>query len=453
MSGSAGAGGFGRNLAALSVIRFAGLGSSFLAAVVAARLLDPVMFGAAGVGQSFAIMTAVVANGGLSMAAIYRLRRTGSVAREVGAMVGLAIPLTVLAAVIASVGLTLGARAMGLPPDTGLIAAVVTLTVTTVVADVSSSLLLGIGANAQFTVAEGLRYVATLPLVVVALILLPSAAGYLAASSAAMVMSALFALSAVRRSTGTIRPRIELRTWAETLGFGLRGQPGNVLQYVSLRIDLILVGAIAGLVPAAIYLVMTRIAEVPAQVANSATSFLFPAVARVGSSNRLTVDVIRGIIVVVVVMSIGLAVVGPVLLPVVFGSPYDTGYPALLVLLLASIPLSYGRLLSGDIKGRGRPGLVSLASMVGVPITIIGDLLLVPRFGIVAAAVVSLVAYGTTAVTLALVYRLVSGIRALELVPTVGDVGLVGRQMRNASRRLARASGPAEPGDRDEPRP
>jgi O-antigen/teichoic acid export membrane protein len=173
----------------------------------------------------------------------------------------------------------------------------------------------------------------------------------------------------------------------------------------------------------------------------------------VGSSNRLTVDVIRGIIVVVVVMSIGLAVVGPVLLPVVFGSPYDTGYPALLVLLLASIPLSYGRLLSGDIKGRGRPGLVSLASMVGVPITIIGDLLLVPRFGIVAAAVVSLVAYGTTAVTLAHVYRHVSGIRALELVPSVGDVGLVGRQMRNAGRRLARSSGPAEPGDRAEPRP
>lgn len=445
MSGSADAGGFGRNLAALSVIRFAGLGSSFLAAVVAARLLDPIMFGAAGVGQSFAIMTAVVANAGLSMAAIYRLRRSGSVAREMGAMVGLAIPLAVLAAVTASVGLIFGAATMGLPRDTGLVIAVVVLTVATVLADVSSSFLLGIGANAQFTVAEGLRYVTTLPLVVVALLLLPSAAGYLAASSVAMIITALFALNAVRRVVGTIRPRLEPRIWAAALGFGLRGQPGNALQYFSLRIDLVLVGAIAGLVPAAIYLVMTRIAEVPAQVANSATSFLFPAVARVGPSSRLTVDVIRGIIVVVAVISIGLVVVGPVLLPVVFGSPYDTGYAALLILLLASIPLSYGRLLSGDIKGRGRPGLVSLASMVGVPITIIGDLLFVPRFGIVAAAAVSLVAYVATAVTLALVYRRVSGNRALELVPTIGDIGLVGRQIRNASRRPRPAGNRAEP--------
>lgn len=445
MTASADTAGFGRHLAALSAIRLAGLGSSFLAAVVAARLLDPVLFGAAGVGQSLAILIAVVANGGLSMAAIYRLRRSESIAREVQAIVGLAFPLAVVAAIIATVGLGLGATSMGLPPDTGLIAAIVGLATATVMADVSGALLLGLGANNRYTVAEGLRYLTMLPLTFVALLILPSAAGYLAAGTAAVLIAAVFALTIVKRLTGTIRPRLDLRTWADALGFGLRGQPGNVLQYFSLRVDLILVGAIAGLAPAAVYLVMTRIAEVPAQIANSATSFLFPAVAQVGASNRLTVDVIRGVIVIVAAVSVGLAGVGPAILAILFGSPYDTGYPALLILLVASIPLSYARLLSGDIKGRGRPGLVSLASMIGVPITIVGDLLLVPRYGIVAAAVVSVVSYGATAIALARAYRQVSGIAAMELTPRLGDVGRVIRQIRNAVRGLTRPGGRAEP--------
>jgi len=436
VSGPADTGGFGRNLAALSLIRLIGLGSSFLAAVVAARLLEPAVFGAAGVAQAFVVFVAVVANCGLSMAAIYRLRRSETVAREVRATIGLAVPLAALAGVSASVGLFVGGRAMGLQPDAALVATAVVLAVATVSADVTGSMLLGVGANAPYTTVEGLRYLSTLPLVLVLLLFQPTAAGYLAASAAAVVIAAVVALAVMKRRAGTIRPRIDLPTWGQALRFGLRGQPGNILQYFSLRVDLVLVGALAGLGPAAVYLVVTRVAEVSTQVANAATSFLFPAVATAGAPTRLTGSVIRVVIVIVAAMSIGLGVIGPALLRILVGSPYDTGYSALVILLIASIPLSYSRLLSGDIKGRGRPGLVSLASMIGVPITIVGDVLFVPLYGIVGAAAVSLVAYGATAFTLARAYRDLSGIPATDLIPTSADVGLVGRRLRDAARHL-----------------
>lgn len=446
MSGPADAGGFGRNLAALSAIKLVGLGSSFLAAVVAARLLRPDEFGAAGVAQAFAIFVAVVANGGLSMAAIYRLRRTQVLRREVQATIGLAAPLSLLAAVCAGVGLAVGGRAMGLQPDVSLVTAALVLAAATVIADVTGSTLLGVGANVPYTISEALRYLSTLPLVLAILLVVPSAAGYLVASISAVALAIAFALAVVKRTTGTIRPRVDLSTWKGALHFGLRGQPGNILQYFSLRVDLILVGALAGLGPAAIYLVATRISEVSTQVANAWTSFLFPAVATVDAPSRLTGGVIRAVIVTVIAMSIGLAVVGPAILGILFGPPYDTGYPALVVLLISSIPLSYSRLISADIKGRGRPGLVSMASMMGVPITIVGDLVLVPIYGIVGAAAVSLVAYGGTAIVLSQVYQDVSGIPAVDLVPTWADVELVGRQVRDAARRLVSRARPGRTG-------
>lgn len=437
MSRPADIGGFGRNLAALSAIRLAGLGVSFLAGVVAARLLEPAVLGAAGIAQAIVIFVAVVANCGISMAAIYRLRRTETVGREVRATLGLATPLAIFAGACASVGILVGGRAMGLQPDTALVAAAFVLAAATVMADVTGSMLLGVGENGPYTAAEALRYLTTLPLVLAFLLVWPSAAGYLAASTVAVTIAMVFALAVVKRRTGTIRPGIDLRTWGEALRFGVRGQPGNILQYFSLRIDLVLVGALAGLVPAAIYLVVTRIAEVSTQVANAATSFLFPAVATVGAPSRLTGGIIRAVIVIVAAMSVGLGVIGPALLRILFGSPYDTGYTALVILLIASVPLSYSRLISGDIKGRGRPGLVSLASVIGVPITIIGDILLVPVYGIVGAAAVSLVAYGATAIALAQAYRNVSGVPAMDLVPRTADVRLVGLQLRDAGLRLA----------------
>ncbi len=436
MSGPADAGGFGRSLAALSVIRLVGLGFSFLAGVVAARLLEPTVFGAAGVAQAFVIFVAVVANAGLTMAAIYRLRRSTTIASEAGSIIGLVLPLAVLAGVAVGVGLELGGQAMGFQPYTALLVAAMVLGVATVLADVFGGMLLGLGANGPFTIAEGLRYLSTLPIMLAVLLVWPSSAGYLAASGVAVAIAMVFALGVVRRRVGTIRPRIDLPAWREALHFGLRGQPGNVLQYFSLRIDLILVGMLAGLGPAAVYLVVTRIAEVSTQVANAATSFLFPAVATEGAPSRMTGDVVRAVIVVVAAMSIGLAVIGPAILGILFGPPYDTGYPAMVILLVASIPLSYSRLISGDLKGRGRPGIVSLVSLIGVPITIVGDVLLVPVYGINGAAAVSLVAYAATASALARAYHATSGTPALDLVPRVADVRLVGHRLLEGGKRL-----------------
>ena len=234
-------------------------------------------------------------------------------------------------------------------------------------------------------------------------------------------------------------PAVELAVWREALGYGLRGQIGNVLQYFTLRLDLVLVAAILGPAPAGIYLVATRVSEVVTQIANAASSLLFPAVAgqQDRASTAFTAAVIREVTIVVAASALAVGISAWFWLPVVFGSAYTSALPALLLLLVAAIPLSVGRLLAGDLKGRGRPGLVSAAAVTGLVIMVVGDLRFLEQGGIEAAAIVSIVAYAANAAGLILAYRAVTGGPVSALVPTPADGLSIGRRVMAVARRSA----------------
>lgn len=68
-----------------------------------------------------------------------------------------------------------------------------------------------------------------------------------------------------------------------------------------------------------------------------------------------------------------LAVLSAPLLGVVFGASYRRGTWALVLLLVAILPLGLGRILSADLKGRGRVGVVSIAAGVGAAVTVVAD--------------------------------------------------------------------------------
>jgi O-antigen/teichoic acid export membrane protein len=64
---------------------------------------------------------------------------------------------------------------------------------------------------------------------------------------------------------------------------------------------------------------------------------------------------------------------------------------------------------SGYLYGRGRPGLNSWALGVGLAVTTLLDVLLIPRYGVMGAAFASTTTYLLTDATLVLLLRRVSG--------------------------------------------
>jgi stage V sporulation protein B len=194
--------------------------------------------------------------------------------------------------------------------------------------------------------------------------------------------------------------------------------------------------------------VTSRVAEVVTQLANAAASLLFPRVAMGGhSSTETTERVVRGVTLLTFLSALCLGVVAAPLLGIVFGSAYATATGTLWLLLIASVPLAVSRMLAGDLKGRGRPGIVSVAASAAVCVTVVGDLLAIPPFGIAGAAFVSILAYGANALVLAGAYRAITGASLGRLVPTPSDATALARWTMEA-RRARRAQRAATGEDR-----
>ena len=78
----------------------------------------------------------------------------------------------------------------------------------------------------------------------------------------------------------------------------------------------------------------------------------------------------------------------------VFGPPFTGAYPALVLLLPGFVALALQGLLGQYFASRGFPVFLSAYWLLGLIVNVALNLLLVPRFGLLAAAGSSSVAYG-----------------------------------------------------------
>jgi O-antigen/teichoic acid export membrane protein len=104
-------------------------------------------------------------------------------------------------------------------------------------------------------------------------------------------------------------------------------------------------------------------------------------------------------------------------LPLVFGERFRPSVAIVWLLLPGTVALSLGRVAASDLSGRGKSGYSSVFSVNALVVTVVLDLLLIPRIGINGAAIASSVAYSTNAVLLlaALRYELKVSWRTLLL--------------------------------------
>jgi O-antigen/teichoic acid export membrane protein len=193
--------------------------------------------------------------------------------------------------------------------------------------------------------------------------------------------------------------------------FGARGQLGNLLWLVNLRLDFLLLDALAGPAVLGIYAVATKFAELMRMPATAANYVLYPRFAR--SPDRAGAEarwLIPRATAATCAASPLLAAAAVVALPVLYGEAFR---PAVLLacVLLTGLTVEGGAAVgSAYLWGVGRPGANSIAMGAGVVVTVGLDLLLIPRHAAIGAAVASGAAYVVTAcVIMVLTYRLSSG--------------------------------------------
>jgi stage V sporulation protein B len=416
---------FGRDVAVLTVVRILGTAAGFGTSIVTARWLGPAELGLAGAVLTVGTIAALIANGGLNIASIYFLGRRPDQRDSIAAR---AFTLGLVASLLAAgIAVLLAALLRGLTQgvvEPVLLAAAAALGGGIVGYELNGSLLLGLGRRRPYVVAQVIEGIGSfVAAVAIVVFVAPTAAGYVLSAAVAFIAAAVYAAADIRRS---IRGRLLAfdRTFTvESLALGLRGQVGNVLQFLNLRLDLLIVPWLLDLRAAGIYLIAVRMSEVVTQVAGAAAAFLFPAVARSGiTATALTERTIRITLIVVGFGGLVIVLLAEPLLTLFFGADYAAGTSALRITMVAMIPLAITRILAGDLKGRGRPGLVSIGAGVALIGSVALDLLLIPVLGISGAALASVGAYGMGAVILLAAYRSVTGSSLTALIPTAADV-------------------------------
>jgi O-antigen/teichoic acid export membrane protein len=94
--------------------------------------------------------------------------------------------------------------------------------------------------------------------------------------------------------------------------------------------------------------------------------------------------------------AIPLGVAATFVLPLLYGEAFQGSVVPTYILIAGLCGAGVSGVITAFLYGAGRPGLNSLALGAGLVGTVVLDLLLIPSFGVIGAAVASSVAYLTT---------------------------------------------------------
>ena len=187
--------------------------------------------------------------------------------------------------------------------------------------------------------------------------------------------------------------------WRAALSYGLRDYPGALADFTTLRLDQLLLGGIASSAAIGLYFVAVRLSEITAVLASSVADALMPEVAaskHTDKADRLLGKSFRLTLYTHLLVLVPLWLAAPLILRYVYGQSFLAASGTLRILLLASVVLTMGEIAISGLNGFGHPGLSTIARLAAAVVTVVSLLLLLPRLGIIGAALASLMGYSAT---------------------------------------------------------
>lgn len=184
-------------------------------------------------------------------------------------------------------------------------------------------------------------------------------------------------------------------SFGPTLRFGTRGQLGLLATFFNYRLDVFIVNYFLNPRQVGFYALGVVISEGLWQIPSAAALALYPRTARTteGGASEFTSLIMRHVFFIACVTGVAIAILSPLLVPVVFGYQFKVSVPVILLILPGTVALSLGKVACSDLAGRGKNGYSSMSALVALIVTVALDLVLIPRLGIRGAALSSSVSY------------------------------------------------------------
>ena len=180
---------------------------------------------------------------------------------------------------------------------------------------------------------------------------------------------------------------------------GMRALPGRLAERLQTRVDVVLLGVLAGAGPVGAYSVAVGLAEIVFFLSSSVSGVLF--------SRRVTDDVdvhVRAIgwmLPIGLATAVAMAAAGPLAIRGLYGPAFADSVVLLWLLLPATVLFSLVHASTPLLVQRGRSGDVSRAQVAGVATQVVVALVAIPVRGAEGAAWATLSAYGVTSIMIA----------------------------------------------------
>ena len=196
-------------------------------------------------------------------------------------------------------------------------------------------------------------------------------------------------VSDVARGTG--RPVVVVSVAREALQFGAKAWAVEFASIANHRLDQLVMIPLVKPRELGLYAVAVSVSGFGSILTGAVSSALLPPVAR--GDRAVAARALRRTLTLIATASTLVAGAAPWLLPGIFGSGFSDATPMTWILLVAGIPAAGIFVLATSLINADKPGVAATGEAIGLLITFPGLLLLVPAWGGIGAATVSLAAY------------------------------------------------------------
>ncbi|MBF0565700.1 MAG: polysaccharide biosynthesis C-terminal domain-containing protein [Nitrospirae bacterium] len=212
---------------------------------------------------------------------------------------------------------------------------------------------------------------------------------------------------------GTSPLDVSLSYVRDALSYGARGYVSICADDVVRRIDYLFVAAINGSQALGYYAVSVSVAEIllamPEAVSKPFLPIRFEMEGERGK--EFSSLVVRHMLAIMLIPCTVVAIGGKLMIWILFGKAFFPAYVSMACLLPGVLALSVTNILKTDFYSLNQPGMVSKVSIYAMILNLALNFLLIPRYGIVGAAVASSLSYDFTAVFLLVRLTRITGTR------------------------------------------
>jgi O-antigen/teichoic acid export membrane protein len=192
------------------------------------------------------------------------------------------------------------------------------------------------------------------------------------------------------------------------LAFGTKGQIGNITNMIATRLDLLIMNYYLGKASAGVYSVAINFSELLMFLPLILSYVIFPHASRrdYGEGWQLVQKTARISMLMSICIALVIALLAPVAIPLLFSRTFIGALQPLWILLSGVIFLSVFRVLASGISGLGYPIIYSICTVSAVVLSLILNLVLVPKYQAIGAALSSAIAYFAAFVILIVIIKI-----------------------------------------------